>query len=212
MALAVGAVVPWVILQIIARPGMPVSVVYLFIWQWLQVFTRVLQSIVDNESMANGLYGPNVARAYWYMLAGLVVMALAIRMVLGNLKPPTAKDRTAHFEWRPIDLFSLYIGMLFLAVGCRFASVDRAGSRPAARCGVAPEDRPALHVVHHRHDDGAQHQSAVGRGRARDRPGLHRPACRTSVACSSIWRWRLWRRACRSRERPWRLALPARGS
>jgi hypothetical protein len=122
LALAVGAAVPWVILQIIARPGMPASVAYLFIWQWLQTFTRVLQSMVDNESMGAGLYGPNVARAYWYMLASLVVMALAIRMVLGNLKPPTAQDRRAHFEWRPIDLFSLYVGMLFLAVGCRFAA------------------------------------------------------------------------------------------
>src|SRR5215217_655946 len=122
MALAVGAAVPWVILQIIARPGMPASVVYLFIWQWLQTFTRVLQSMVDNESMANGLYGPNVARAYWYMLAGLVVMALALRMVLGNLKPPTVQDRRAHFEWRPLDLFSLYVGMLVVAVGCRFAT------------------------------------------------------------------------------------------
>ncbi|HKH68732.1 MAG TPA: hypothetical protein VKA75_15295, partial [Reyranella sp.] len=69
LALAVGAAVPWLILQIMARPGMPVSVVYLFIWQWLQIITRPLQSMVDNESMASGLYGPNVARAYWYMLA-----------------------------------------------------------------------------------------------------------------------------------------------
>jgi hypothetical protein len=122
LALAVGAAVPWVILQIIARPGMPASVVYLFIWQWLQTFTRVLQSMVDNESIANGLYGPNVARAYWYMLAGLVVMALALRLVLGNLKPPTVQDRRAHFEWRPLDLFSLYVGMLFLAVACRYAA------------------------------------------------------------------------------------------
>ena len=122
MALACGAAVPWLILQIIARPGMPVAVVYIFIWQWLQIFTRVLQSVVDNELIANGLYGPNVARAYWYMLASLVVMALAMRLVLGNLKPPTVQDRTAHFEWRPLDLFSLYIGMLFVAVGCRFAS------------------------------------------------------------------------------------------
>ena len=122
MALACGAAVPWLILQIIARPGMPVAVVYIFIWQWLQIFTRVLQSVVDNKSIANGLYGPNVARAYWYMLASLVVMALAMRLVLGNLKPPTVQDRTAHFEWRPLDLFSLYIGMLFVAVGCRFAS------------------------------------------------------------------------------------------
>jgi len=122
VALAVGAAVPWLILQILARPAMPVAVVYLFIWQWMQIFARVLQAVVDNESMANGLYGPTVERAYWYMLAGLVVMALAVRLVLGNLKPPTGGDRTAHLEWRPLDLFSLYIGMLFLAVGCRFAS------------------------------------------------------------------------------------------
>jgi hypothetical protein len=122
MALAIGAVVPWVILQIIVRPGLPVGVVYLFIYQWLQIFARVLQSMVDGESLANGLYGPNVARAYWYMLASLVVMALAFRMVLGNVKPPTVQDRTAHFEWRPLDLFSLYVAMLFLAVACRYAS------------------------------------------------------------------------------------------
>ena len=97
--------------------------------------------MVDGESLASGLYGPNVARAYWYMLASLVVMALALRMVLGNLKPPTVQDRRAHFEWRPLDLFSLYVGMLFLAVGCRYARRLRAGSRPAARCRIAPEDR-----------------------------------------------------------------------
>ncbi|HJT91128.1 MAG TPA: hypothetical protein VJ777_04185 [Mycobacterium sp.] len=123
VALAAGAVVPWLVLQLLARPAMPVAVVYLFIWQWMQIFARVLQSIVDGESLANGLYGPNVARAYWYMLASLVVMALAFRMVLGNLKPATPQDRTAHFEWRPMDLFSLYVGMLFLSVGCRFASM-----------------------------------------------------------------------------------------
>jgi hypothetical protein len=122
LAVAVGAAVPWLILQIIARPGMPVSVAYLFIWQWLQIFARPLQSMVDNESMASGLYGPNVARAYWYMLASLVVMALAMRLVLGNVKPPTVQDRTAHFEWRALDLFALYVGMLFVAVGCRFAA------------------------------------------------------------------------------------------
>ncbi|HEX9326732.1 MAG TPA: hypothetical protein VF915_09460, partial [Reyranella sp.] len=58
MAFAVGAVVPWVILQLIVRHGMPVAVAYLFLWQWLQIFARVLQSIVDGEALANGLYGP----------------------------------------------------------------------------------------------------------------------------------------------------------
>jgi hypothetical protein len=122
IAMAVGAAVPWVILQLIARPGMPAAVAYIFLWQWMQVFARVLQSIVDGESLANGLYGPNVARAYWYMMASLVVLAVAMRLVLGNLKPPTAQDRTAHFEWRPLDLFSLYVGMLFVSVGCRIAA------------------------------------------------------------------------------------------
>ena len=168
--------------------------------------------MVDNESMASGLYGPNVARAYWYMLASLVVMALAMRMVLGNLKPPTVQDRTAHFEWRPLDLFALYVGMLFLAVACRYA----AAFVPALDQPLDAVSRlkivAALHVVHHRDDDGAQHQSACG-ALSSSRSSLASPACcRTSVACSSIWRWRLWRRACRSRERPWRLALAAPAS
>ena len=122
MAFAVGAVVPWVILQLIVRPGMPVAVAYLFLWQWLQIFARVLQSIVDGESLANGLYGPNVARAYWYMLASLVAMALAFRFVLGSPKLPTLQERTAHYEWRPLDLFTMYVAFLFIAVGCRFAA------------------------------------------------------------------------------------------
>jgi len=55
MALAIGATVPWIILSLLARPGMPVAVAYLFIYQWLQVFARVLQSIVDGEPWVAGL-------------------------------------------------------------------------------------------------------------------------------------------------------------
>ena len=122
MAFAVGAVVPWVILQLIVRPGLPVAVVYLFLFQWLQVFARVLQSIVDGESLAGGLYGANVARAYWYMLASLVAMAVAFRFGLGNSRLPTHQERTAHYDWRPIDFFTMYVAFLFIAVGCRFAA------------------------------------------------------------------------------------------
>jgi hypothetical protein len=120
MAFAVGAVVPWVVLQLTARPGMPAAVVYIFIWQWMQIFARALQSMVDGEALGSGLYGPNVERAYWYMLASLVALALAFRLVLGRARTPTPQDRMAHFEWRPIDLFTLYIVMLFVAMGCRF--------------------------------------------------------------------------------------------
>ena len=100
---------------------MPVAVIYLFLWQWAQVFARVLQAMVDGESLATGLYGPNVARAYWYMLASIVVLAVAFRLVLGRLRGPTQQEWTAHREWRPLDLFTVYVGTLIMAVGCSYA-------------------------------------------------------------------------------------------
>ena len=38
--------------------------------------------MTDSEEMARGLYGPWVVDAYWYMLASIVTLALAIRAVL----------------------------------------------------------------------------------------------------------------------------------
>ena len=119
LAMSVGAAVPWLMLQLINRPGMPAGVVYILLYQWLQVFARVLQSMVDGEPMTASIYGPNVGRAYWYMMASLVVLALALRVTLGNLK---ASNDRAHFEWRPPDIFTLYLAMLVLAVVCRFAA------------------------------------------------------------------------------------------
>lgn len=120
LAMSVGAAVPWLMMQIVARPGMPAAVVYLLVWQWVQVFARVLQSMVDGEPMTSSLFGPTVGKAYWYMMASLVVLAIALRFSLGSLKAPTEEDRSAHFEWRPIDLFTLYVAMMVLAVACRF--------------------------------------------------------------------------------------------
>ena len=122
LAMSVGAAVPWFMMQMVARPGMPSAVVYLLVWQWVQVFARVLQSMVDGEPMTNSLFGPNVGRAYWYMMASLVVLSIALRLMLSNLKAPTEEDRTAHLEWRPSDIFTLYLGALLLAVVCRFAA------------------------------------------------------------------------------------------
>ena len=117
LAMSVGAAVPWLMLQLINRPGMPAGVIYILLYQWLQVFARVLQSMVDGEPMSAGLFGPNVGRAYWYMMASLVVIAVALRFTLWNVK---ASNDRAHFDWRPIDIFTLYIAMLFVAVACRF--------------------------------------------------------------------------------------------
>ncbi len=125
-AYAVGATTPWVLLAIVGRPTMPMAVAYLFLWQWGQVFARALQAVFDGESMAAGLYGPDVLRAYWYMLAGLVTMALAFRLVLGNLRGPTTEEYYGHERWRVNDLAMLYgvsvLAATVLSIGGRMVS------------------------------------------------------------------------------------------
>lgn len=119
---AVGCFTPWVVLSLVGTPAMPVAVIFFFIWQWAQTFARILQSMVDGEPLAGGFYGPGVLNAYWYMLASIVTMAVAFRLVLGNLPRPTPEDETAHLHWRPLDLFLLYCGTLLLAVACTYAA------------------------------------------------------------------------------------------
>ena len=122
LALAVGGFVPWLVLSIVAKPTMPAAVVYIFLWQWAQVISRVLQSMIDGEALGAGIYGPGAINAYWYMLASIVVLACAFRAVLGGLPAPTPEDENAHLEWRPTDLFILYCATLVLAVACGYAT------------------------------------------------------------------------------------------
>ncbi len=103
-----GAVVPWLLVRVIATPTMPAAVLYIFLWQWMQIYTRVLQSWIDHQTLSSGLDGADVVRAYWYMLASLVVMALAFRAVLANVKPPTTAQLTAHYRWQPPDVVAIY--------------------------------------------------------------------------------------------------------
>ena len=122
LALSVGGFVPWVVLSLVGRSTMPVAVVFYFLWQWAQVYSRVLQSMIDGETLGGGLFGPGVVQAYWYMLASIVVLALVFRAMLGGLPPPAPEDANAHLEWRPTDLFILYCGTLVLAVACGYAT------------------------------------------------------------------------------------------
>jgi hypothetical protein len=109
IAFAAGAVVPWLVLRIVGTAALPAALVYFLIWQWLQIFARVLVSLVDGEQMARGVYGPWVEDAYWYMLASIIVLAIAFRAVLSGVRGPTLRQATAHLEWRPIDLFQVYV-------------------------------------------------------------------------------------------------------
>jgi hypothetical protein len=119
---AVGGFVPWLILRIAGTPTLPAAVVFYLIWQWLQVYARTLVSVTDSEEMARGLYGPWVVDAYWYMLASIVALALAIRAVLGSARPPSPRQATAHLAWRPVDLFQFYLGSLLVSSGGRLLS------------------------------------------------------------------------------------------
>src|ERR687897_797395 len=119
---AVGGFVPWLVLRIVGTPTLPAAVVFYLIWQWLQVYARTLVSVTEGEEMARGLYGPWVVNAYWYMLASIVALALAIRAVLGSAWPPSPRQATAHLAWRPVDLFQFYLGSLLLSSGGRFVS------------------------------------------------------------------------------------------
>jgi hypothetical protein len=112
---AAGAFVPWLVMRIVGTPTLPAAVVFYLLWQWLQIYARALVSLTDGEEMARGLFGPWVVDAYWYMLASLVVLALAMRAVLGGARPPTPRHATAHLAWRPADLFQFYLGSLLVS-------------------------------------------------------------------------------------------------
>jgi hypothetical protein len=122
VAFAIGGMVPALAMWLIGRPTMPAAVIYLVLWQWAQTFSRVLQTLADGEALGGGLYGPNVERAYWYMLASVVTLALAFRLVLGRLPPPTPESRLAHTRWQPSDLVLVYLGTTVLSLMARFAS------------------------------------------------------------------------------------------
>jgi hypothetical protein len=122
IAFAAGAVVPWLVLRIVGIATLPAAVAYYLLWQWLQVFARAVLSLIDGEEMARGVFGPWVAEAYWYMLASVVVLAVAFRVLLTTAHAPTVRQATAHLEWRPIDLFQVYLATLLISAAARFLS------------------------------------------------------------------------------------------
>lgn len=115
-----GAMVPWILLRIIGTPNMPAAALYLFLWQWMQIYTRVPLCWIDKETIGGSFYGPDVAKAYWYMLASLIVMAIAFRLVLGRTKPPTRWQLTAHYKWQLNDVLMAYAAAFMVSTACSF--------------------------------------------------------------------------------------------
>jgi hypothetical protein len=117
VAFGVGALMLPLLISIVTTPNMPAAVAYLIAWQWVEVFAQVILSSTTGESMEGGLYGPNVARAYWYMMMGLVALACGFRAALGDLRDPPVWLRVAHRSWRPGDLFKCYLASLVVQQG-----------------------------------------------------------------------------------------------
>lgn len=120
VAFAIGGLLPWVLFSVIARPDMPAAIAFLLLWQWVQIYAREVQTLVDGEALGGGIFGPDVERAYWYMLASILTLALAMRVTLGNLPLASPQAVTAHARWQPRDLVILYAATLALAVVARF--------------------------------------------------------------------------------------------
>lgn len=117
VAFAAGGMMPWVLVSIIGIRTMPAPVLYLLLYQWMQIFGRLVQATIDGEALRSGLFGPNVERAYWYMMVSVVVLACMFRLCLSNMAKPTLADRLIQYEWRPNDLLAMYVGGLVLSTG-----------------------------------------------------------------------------------------------
>jgi hypothetical protein len=120
---AVGGMVPAVLIKLINTPSMPAAIGYFIIWQWAQIFSRVLLGVIDGETLAGGIYGPPVERAYWYMLASVVVLAIAFRAVLGRVRAPPPRLANVHRNWNLNDLVLFYLGTLVVAIVARFGVI-----------------------------------------------------------------------------------------
>ena len=121
LAFAGGGILPWMLISIIKRPNMPVGVIFFLIWQWAQIYARELQTLADEEALGAGIFGHSVERAYWYMLASVLTLAVCMRWTLGRLPAPTPQLRTAHVRWQPRDMMILYLASIPLVAAARFA-------------------------------------------------------------------------------------------
>ena len=178
IAFAAGGMVPALAMWLIGRPTMPAAVIYLVLWQWAQTFARILQTLADGESLGAACMVPIVERAYWYMLASVVTLALAFRLVLGRLPPPTPELRIAHTRWQPQDLVILYLGTSVLSIVARYRRrhVERAGAADAgAAISQGAGAVPDVHIVLMTGKGG---KFVADRLPVRSAVRLHRPALR----------------------------------
>ena len=85
-----------------------------------------------------GLFGPNVERAYWYMLASLLILALASRLSLGRIPRRRRSCAPRTIAGRSRDLVIVYVASIGRRLVARVAGMSaRPGPADAARCGIS---------------------------------------------------------------------------
>jgi hypothetical protein len=128
---------PCVLISLLDLPRMPSIIVYYLLWMWFQAATRVLIAALDAESLGDGLYGLDLYRAFWYAMACLIVLAVAFRICLGGLPPPTEGQLDEHRHWPPMTLFYLYLAAAALSFSLvPLASLSVAIAQPVQALGA----------------------------------------------------------------------------
>lgn len=127
---------PWVLIGIVDKAGMPSIVVYYLLFIWLQAAARVLLASLDGESLAEGFYGADVYRAFWYSMASLIAFAAMFRMTLQGVAPASEEHLGEHFAWNPMSLFYLYLATFVLSfVLTAIATISIAIAQPVQALG-----------------------------------------------------------------------------
>jgi hypothetical protein len=130
-------IVPWVLISLVDRPGMPAVAVYYLLWQWLQAAVRLLLAFIDGESIGDGIYGWDVYRAFLYSMASLAVLALAFRVALSGVRLPTDDKLDEHLDWLPSSLFWLFLAASVLSAAASFAAaLSPSLAQPLAAVGA----------------------------------------------------------------------------
>jgi hypothetical protein len=136
IAMVVGAAMPLILMTLLDKPAMPSALIFFVLWQWIQVFTRVLLAMTDGEPLSAGMYGADVTKAYWYSLACLTVIAVAFRIALDGVPRPSQADRLQHLTWQPSMLFAVYVGTWLISLGLQQVTALSPGlAQPLAAVG-----------------------------------------------------------------------------
>ncbi len=76
-----GVLVLWFCAKLLWRPGQPQTLFFIIMFQWLQAFGPVLQSLIEGVPYADMMGVPEFEQAIWLSLASVAVLALGTWLI-----------------------------------------------------------------------------------------------------------------------------------